>query len=132
MQVPSSDFRIARVAPIFKSDYRVDLNNNRSISVLPTVARVFKRLIYVQLYNYFAEIRCWGFRSIRFYCFGFERLFIYMAGFYLLGGGGQGGSFPQKVFLKKIKLFQIKIFFDDDFKESVKVTNVRKCDFSQS
>ena len=23
------------------------------------------------------------------------------------------------------------IFFDDDFKESVKVTNVQKCDFSQ-
>ena len=33
---------------------------------------------------------------------------------------------------KNIRLFQIKIFFDDDFKESVKVTNVQKCDFSQS
>ena len=33
----------------------------------------------------------------------------------------------KKVFLKKnLKLFQIKIFFDDDFKESVKVTNVQK------
>ena len=62
-------------------------------------------------------------------------------GFYLLGGG-RGGSFspkrlsfpPQKFSWKKIdlKLFQIKIFFDDDFKESVKVTNVQKCDFSQS
>ena len=56
---------------------------------------------------------------------------------------GAEGSFPpkrlsspppkKKVFLKKnLKLFQIKIFFDDDFKESVKVTNVQKCDFSQS
>ena len=44
-----------------------------------------------------------------------------------------GGSFPPKVLLNKnLKLFQIKIFFDDDFKESVKVTNVQKCDFSQS
>ena len=51
-----------------------------------------------------------------------------------------GGSFPknvsaspQKSFTeKKLQLFQIKIFFEDDFKESVKVTNVQKCDFSQS
>ena len=31
-----------------------------------------------------------------------------------------------KVFLKKsLKLIQIKIFFDDDFKESVRVTDVQ-------
>ena len=42
-------------------------------------------------------------------------------------------SFPLKVLLKKkLQLFQIKIFFDDDFKESVKVINVQKCDLSQS
>ena len=40
---------------------------------------------------------------------------------------------PPKFFWEKnMRLFQIKIFFDDDFKESVKVTNVQKCDFSQS
>ena len=51
-------------------------------------------------------------------------------GFYLLGGGGK---LPPKSFSEKnLKLFQIKIFFDEDFKESVKVTNVQKCDFSQS
>ena len=38
--------------------------------MLPTVARVFERLIYEQLYNYFAENKLlsneqWGFRSIR-------------------------------------------------------------------
>ena len=39
---------------------------------------------------------------------------------------------PEKVLLKKkLQLFQIKIFFDDDFEESVKVANVQKCDFSQ-
>ena len=48
-------------------------------------------------------------------------------------GGGGGGKLPQKSFTEKIlKLFQLKIFFDDDFKESVKVTSVQKCDFSQS
>ena len=59
-------------------------------------------------------------------------------GFYLLGGGGGSFrpkrlSFPPKSFPEKnLKLFQIKIFFDDDFKESVKVTYVQKCGFSQS
>ena len=32
---------------------------------------------------------------------------------------------------KNYKLFQILILFDDNIKESVKVTNVQKCDFSQ-
>ena len=56
------------------------------------------------------------------------------------GGGGAEEASPQKSQLppkmfslkKNLKLFQIKIFFDGDFKESVKVTNVQKCDFSQS
>ena len=49
------------------------------------------------------------------------------------GGGGRGELPPPKSFPEKnLKLFQIKIFFDDDFKESVKVTNVQKCNFSQS
>ena len=62
-----------------------------------------------------------------------------LPGFYLLGEE-RGGSFPPNVSAsppksfpeKNLKLFQIKIFFDDDFKESVKVTDVQKCDFSQS
>ena len=49
-------------------------------------------------------------------------------GFYLLGVGEKLP--PQKVFPEK-KL-KILILFDDDIKESVKVTNVQKCDFSQS
>ena len=60
-----------------------------------------------------------------------------LPGFYLLGGWGEAYPqtsqlSPQKTFSgKNLKLFQIKISFDDDFKESVKVTNVQKCDFSQ-
>ena len=61
------------------------------------------------------------------------------AGFYLLGGRGKlpsNVSAPppsKKSFREKnLQLFQIKIFFDDDFKESVKITNVQKCNFSQS
>ena len=37
-----SDFRMARVTPIFKSDDQEDLNSYRPFSVLPTVARVLK------------------------------------------------------------------------------------------
>ena len=47
---------------------------------------------------------------------------------------GGRGKLPPKSFTEKknLQLFQIKIFFEDKFKESVKVTNVQKCDFSQS
>ena len=56
---------------------------------------------------------------------------------------GMGGSFPQtshlpppppeKAFPEKNQtLFQILILFDDNIKESVKATNVQKCNFSQS
>ena len=58
---------------------------------------------------------------------------IYIKG-RVLSTGGQGEASsqtsqlpPPKVYRKKnLQLFQIRIFFDDDFKESVKVTNVQK------
>ena len=64
----------------------------------------------------------------------------HMSGFYLLGRGQEVppkrlSSPPpkKKVFLEKNqKLFQILILFDDDIKASVKVTDVQKCNFSQS
>ena len=62
--------------------------------------------------------------------------------FRVLSSGGGGKLRPQtshlpppkkKVFPEKLlKVFQIMILFDDDIKESVKATNVQKCDFSQS
>ena len=61
--------------------------------------------------------------------------YVQKSGFYLLKG--VGGSFPppqKKSFPeKKFKAISNKdLFFDNDFKESVKVTNVQKCNFSQS
>ena len=43
--------------------------------------------------------------------------------------GGESFAPPQKKSFteKKLQLFQTKIFFDDDFKEPVKVANVLKC-----
>ena len=58
----------------------------------------------------------------------------------VLSTGGRGGSFPpnvsasppQKFYWKKFTAISNKDLFDDDFNESVKVTNFQKCDFSQS
>ena len=46
------NWKIARVAPIFKSGQPNDRSNYRPISVLPVLARVFEKLIYNQLYDY--------------------------------------------------------------------------------
>ena len=40
---------------IFKAAEKVDLNNYRPITVLPTFARIFEKLIYEQLYNYLVD-----------------------------------------------------------------------------
>ena len=45
-------WKIARVAPIFKSGQPDDRSNYRPISVLPVLARVFEKLIHNQLYDY--------------------------------------------------------------------------------
>ena len=60
---------MAKVSPVFKSGDQSDANNYRPISVLPTIARVFERLIFEQLYSYFNENKLLysyqsGFRSL--------------------------------------------------------------------
>ena len=42
------DLKIAKIAAIFKAGERDYLNNYRPISVLPTIAQVFEKLIYKQ------------------------------------------------------------------------------------
>ena len=58
-----------KVAPFFRKGDKADLNNYRPIPVLPTVARVFEKLIYNQLYKFLVDnnIICnkqFGFRSL--------------------------------------------------------------------
>ena len=63
------DLKTAKVAPVFKSGDRDNLNNYRPITVLPTIARVFEKLIYQQLYQFLYKHKIlgkqqYGFRSL--------------------------------------------------------------------
>ena len=50
-------WKLARVAPIFKTGVKSDMSNYRPISVLSSVARVFEKIVYEQLYDYFEKNR---------------------------------------------------------------------------
>ena len=63
------DLKVGKVSPVHKSGDRDDLTNYRPITILPTIARVFERLLYDQMYTYLAENKLlgnqqFGFRSI--------------------------------------------------------------------
>ena len=49
------DFKIAKVTPIFKNGETDNLGNHRSISILGSIARVFEKLLYKQLYDFLIE-----------------------------------------------------------------------------
>ena len=48
----TEDWKIARIASIFKSGARDDRSNYRPISVLPFITRLFEKLIFNQFYQY--------------------------------------------------------------------------------
>ena len=50
-----NDWKLAKVSPIHKTDERNDANDYRPISFLPTIARIFEKLIYEQLYDYLCK-----------------------------------------------------------------------------
>jgi len=45
--------KVAKVLPIFKKDDSMKFENYRPVSVLPSVSKVFERVIHNQLYSYF-------------------------------------------------------------------------------
>ena len=68
-QTYPSDLNIAKVSAIFKSGEKEDLTNYRPISVIPTLAHIFERLIYNQIYDYLTKndlsnSKQYGFRSL--------------------------------------------------------------------
>ena len=46
---------MAKVSPIFKNGSKSHLNNYRPLSVIPTVAKIFEKIIYDQLYQHLNE-----------------------------------------------------------------------------
>ena len=56
----ADDLKVGKIAPVHISGNKDQLNNYRSISVLPTVARVFEKIIYGQLYEYFMTKKLLG------------------------------------------------------------------------
>ena len=47
-----TDWKLARVTPIFKKCKKDDLDNYRLISIISVVAKIFEKLIVEQLYEY--------------------------------------------------------------------------------
>ena len=61
-------FETSKVTPIYKKRDKTNFNNYRPISILPTISKVFERVIHIQLYDYFCKnnLLCeqqYGFRS---------------------------------------------------------------------
>ena len=46
-------FKVSKVVPLFKKGNSSHLVNYRPISLLPTISKVFKRVIRDQMYEYF-------------------------------------------------------------------------------
>ena len=63
------NLKVLKVVPLCKSGERENLNNYRPIAVLPTIARVFEKPLYRQLYSYLMnnellDDRQFGFHSL--------------------------------------------------------------------
>ena len=46
-----TEWKLARVSPIFRKGKKDDPNNYRPISVIPVVANIFEKLVHEQLYT---------------------------------------------------------------------------------
>ena len=64
-----TEWKTARVTPVFKKGVKSDLNNYRRISVIPVVSKVFEKIVYDLLYQYLNDNKLLsscqsGFRSL--------------------------------------------------------------------
>ena len=50
-----TEWKIARVTPIFKKGKKNDLNSYRPISVIANVAKILEKIVYEQLFSYFND-----------------------------------------------------------------------------
>ena len=47
--------KIAKLISVLKKDDEHDINNYRPISLLPTISKVFERVVHTQLFQYFTD-----------------------------------------------------------------------------
>ena len=47
--------KIAKITPIYKKEYKHHIENYRPISILPSISKIFEKVIYNQLYAYFVD-----------------------------------------------------------------------------
>ena len=64
----SDDFKLSKVIPLFKKGDSSLLINYRPISLLPTISKIFERVIHDQMYEYFNKFNLlaeqqYGFRK---------------------------------------------------------------------
>ena len=52
-EIYPNEFKIAKVIPVFKKGDPILLTNYRPISLLPTLSKIFERVIFTQLYSFF-------------------------------------------------------------------------------
>ena len=53
--VVPTDWKLARITPVFKSGSRSQFNNYRQISTLPIVSKIAEKIIHKQLMNFLKE-----------------------------------------------------------------------------
>ena len=81
------ELKMAKVTPAFKRGDRDDLGNYRPISVLPTVATMFEKLVYDQMYAYFLNNDLLGDGQFGFRSLHSTALALSKCTFQILGGG---------------------------------------------
>ncbi len=47
--------KIAKIIPIYKKDDETIFTNYRPISLLPTISKIFEKVIFKQIYSFFQE-----------------------------------------------------------------------------
>ena len=52
------NLKYADITPIFKKNVRLLKINYRPVSILPTVSKIYEKILYVQIYEYFNKIFC--------------------------------------------------------------------------
>ncbi len=54
----SGKLKIAKIVPIHKKEDETLFTNYRPILLLPAISKIFEKVIFKQLYQYFQEKRC--------------------------------------------------------------------------